>query len=173
MRAALVALFTLLIGCSQHTESDFASGSHVTEPRTTTDDISVQEPRFVFVAPEGFRWNDQYRIWHNETTRTSVTLAHAQGPTFSAVVDEFVADRLLVSELKLTNKEMRDVDGRPTLLVNGIRLNAPYPQEFCTVAFGTSEGCAQITAIYPADGTDEMKKQIEASMLDAKYEVTD
>ncbi|TWU09928.1 hypothetical protein [Allorhodopirellula heiligendammensis] len=163
---AFIALTTLALGCSDR---------HVSIeqlPQTVVGvDVDTNEPRFVFVAPDGFDWNDEHRIWHNKTTRTSVTLAHAPGTTLQSVVDDFVADRMLPSGMELTEKVIRDVAGRPTLLVHGNRLNARYPQQFCTVAFGTTTGCAQITAIYPADGDEHAKQQIETSLLESRYEV--
>ncbi len=161
-----IFLTLTMLGCDQRQASLEAL------PETVVGtNIGSREPRFVFVAPDGFVWNDEHRIWHNKSTRTSVTLAHAPGTSFQSVVDDFVPDRMLASGMELANKETRDLDGRPTLLVKGNRLNAKYPQQFCTVAFGTTTGCAQITAIYPADAPDEMKRQIETSLLGSKYVV--
>ncbi|MEM6473543.1 MAG: hypothetical protein AAF802_28545 [Planctomycetota bacterium] len=98
-------------------------------------------------------------------------MAHAPDTTFQTVVDDFVSDRMLGSGMELTNKETRDVGGRPTLLVKGNRVKARYPQQFCIVAFGTTIGCVQITAIYPANSPDQMKAQIEQSLLASKYEI--
>ncbi|MCU0715951.1 MAG: hypothetical protein MUD03_07480 [Pirellula sp.] len=165
--AALVALVLLPFGCSKRPNSDASL------PQTVVGDIGSRKPRFVFVAPDGFLWNDEYRIWHNKATQTSVKLAHEPGATFESTVDDFEADRMLAFGMELTKKETREINGRPTLLVHGNRLNAPFPEQFCTVAFGTSDGCAQITAIYPTNGTDQMKMQIETSLLESRYEVPD
>ena len=97
-------------------------------------------------------------------------MAHAPGKLLQSVVDEFVPDRMLESGMELTSKEKLDVDGRTILVVKGNRLNAKNPQQFCTVAFGTQAGCAQVTAIYPTDSPEQMKKHIEASLLESKYE---
>ncbi|MEX1224776.1 MAG: hypothetical protein WEA31_09535 [Pirellulales bacterium] len=165
---ALIAMTFLVLGCSER------QASVAPKPETVVGvDVNSKEPRFVFVAPDGFNWNDEHGIWHNKTTRTTVTLAHAPEVSFQSVVDDFAADRMLASGMELTNKETHDVNGRPTLLVHGNRLNDRYPQQFCTVAFGTTTGCAQITAIYPADGPEKMKAQIENSLLESKYQVPD
>ncbi len=162
----LIVLTLTLLGCSESQTSVDAL------PETfVASDINSQEPRFIFVALDGFVWNKEHQIWHNKSTRTSVTFAHATGTSFQSVVDDFVPDRMLASGMELTDKETRDIDGRSTLLVKGNRLKARYPQQFCTVAFGTTTGCAQITAIYPADAPDPMKNQIETSLLESKYEV--
>jgi hypothetical protein len=41
-----------------------------------------KEPRFIFVALDGFKWNDEHRVWYNTKLRTSITLAHAPGRHF-------------------------------------------------------------------------------------------
>lgn len=161
---ALIVLSVLLTGCSKKPVAD------ETLPTKTVGEISPQEPRFIFNGPDGFEWNAEHRIWHNETARTSVTLAHAVDTTFQSVVDDFTAENMLASGLQLNTKKMLDVDGRPTLLVIGDRLTAPYPQQFCTVAFGTEDGCAQITAIYPTNSSDQLKKQIETALVESRYE---
>jgi hypothetical protein len=160
------ALAVFLFGCSEH------NASHGPVPQTVGGIAPTsKEPRFVFVAPDGFEWNKEHRIWHNKDTRTSFTLAHGHGKAFQAVADDFVADRMLSAKLELVTKDIRDIDGRATLLVHGNLLNAKYPQQFCTVAYGTSTGCAQITAIYPTDTTDDLKTQIQESLLTSRYEV--
>jgi hypothetical protein len=161
----LIVLVLTVLGCVER-----KSSIPVLPETVVGTEINSQEPRFVFVAPDGFDWNDEHRIWHNKSTRTSITLAHEPGTSLQSVDDEFVSDRMIASGMELINKETRDVDGRPTLLVKGNRMNGRYPQEFCTVAFGTIAGCAQITAIYPTDTRDQMKKQIEASLLESRYE---
>jgi hypothetical protein len=88
-------------------------------------------------------------------------------------VDDFVADRMMAANMELTSKDIRDVDGRPTLLVHGNRLNAKYPQQFSTVAYGTNTGCAQLTAIYPTDTAADLKTRIENSLLTSRFEVPD
>ena len=162
----LIVLMLAVLGC---TEPQAPVGAL---PETVVGiDINSQEPRFTFVAPDGFIWNDEHKMFHNQATRTSVTLAHAPGTSFQTVVDDFVSDRMLSAGMELTTKETRDVGGRPTLLVKGNRVKARYPQQFCTVAFGTTTGCAQITAIYPADVPDLMKARIETSLLESTYGV--
>lgn len=164
----LIALIFLALGCSER--------ETFTEPAPPTVvgvDSDSNEPRFVFVAPDGFEWDDDHRFWYSEATRTSVTLAHAPGTSFQSVADDFTADRMLSAGMELIKKQTRDVDGRPTLFVHGTRLNSRYPQQFCTVAYGTTTGCAQISAIYPADLPEEMKSQIETSLLQSKYEAPD
>ena len=129
-----------------------------------------KEPRLIFTGPDGFEWNDEHRIWHSKQTRASISPAHAVGTTFQTVVNDFVADRMLESSFELLTKEIRDIDGRPTLVVHANRLNARYPQETCTVAFGTVTGCAQITAVYPAAADEGIKRMIESALLSARYE---
>ena len=167
-RTPLIFLTLALVGCADRQTSMPALPEAVVGA-----ELNSPEPRFVFVAPDGFEWNDEHGIWHNKSIRTSVTLAHAPGITFQSIVDDFVTDKMLASGMELTSKETRDVEGRPTLMVKGNRLNARYPQQFCTVAFETMAGCAQITAFYPADLAEHIKRQIETSLLESKYESPD
>ena len=102
-----------------------------------------------------------------------MTLAHESRKSFQAVVDDFVADRMLAANLELISKDIRDMNGRPTLLVHGNRMNSKKPEQFCTVAYGTKTGCAQITAIYPSDMTEDLKGAIEESLLTSQYEAAD
>lgn len=164
----LAALAVVLFGCSQRNASDQPPRQIVVGPASGSN-----EPRFVFVELEGFEWNDEHRLFHNNRTKSSVTLAHEIGKSFQTVVDDFVADRMLAENMELLSKDIRDIDGRPTLLVHGQRLNAKSPEQFCTVAYGTKTGCAQITAIYPADMTEDLKTRIEKSLLTSRYEVPD
>lgn len=161
----LIALVFLALGCSER-----ETFMEPAPPTVVGVDAKSKEPRFVFVAPDGFEWNDDHRSWYSEATRTSITPAHAPGTSFQSVVDDFTADRMQSAGMELIKMETRDVDGRPTLVVHGNRINTSYPQQFCTVAYGTTTGCAQITAIYPADLAEEMKAQIETSLLQSKYE---
>jgi hypothetical protein len=80
---------------------------------------------------------------------------------------------MLAANMELLTKDVRDVDGRATLLVHGNRLNAKYAQQFCTVAFAKATGCAQITAMYPTEITQDLKDRIEESLLTSRYEVPD
>ncbi|QDU28930.1 hypothetical protein ETAA8_40360 [Anatilimnocola aggregata] len=164
----LAGLVIFAWGCSERNPSNPPS------PKTVVDAApDSKEARFVFVAPDGFEWNDKHGIWYNKRTRMSITVAHAPGESFQAVVDDFVADRMLATNMELLSKDTRDVDGRATLLVHGNRLNAKYPQQFSTVAYGTRTGCAQLTAIYPRDTAGHLKTQIEDSLLTSRYEVPD
>ena len=104
----LIILTLIVLGCAER-----KSSIPVLPETVVGAELNSQEPRFVFVAPDGFDWNDEHRIWHNKSTRTSITLAHAPGSSFQSVVNEFVSDRMLKSGMELTNKETRDVDGRP------------------------------------------------------------
>jgi hypothetical protein len=156
------------LGCSTRNASDQPT------PKTVVGVApDSKEPRFVFVAPDGFEWNNEHRIWHNKNLRTSITVAHAPGTSFQAVVDDFVAERMIAANMELLSKDIRDVDGRATLFIHGNRLNAKYPQQFSTVAYGTSTGCAQLTAIYPTDTAEELKTQIGDALLASRYEVPD
>ena len=157
----------IALGCSGPHASDVPVASPVADI-----DGDLVKPRFVFSAPDGFEWNDEQQIWNNKVTRTSISLAHAQGTSFETIVDDFIADRMLAANMELISKDIRDVVGRPTLLVHGNRLNAKYPQQFCTVAFGTETGCAQLTAIYPKAADEEMKKQIETLLLSSRYKAS-
>ncbi len=164
----LAALAVIFFGCSER------SASNRPIPQTVVGVArDSKEPQFVFVAPDGFEWNSEHRLWYNKNTRTSITLAHAPGKSFQMVVDDFVADRMLAANLDLLSKDVRDIDGRATLLVHGNRLNAKSPEQFCTVAFGTRTGVAQVTAIYPSDLTERMKASIEESLLTSRYELPD
>ena len=131
------------------------------------------EPRLAFVAPDGFEWNEQHRIWYNENLRASVTLAHAPGIEFQSVVDDFVADRMLASSMELLIKEVREIDGRPTLLIHANRLKGNYPQQACTVAYATDTGCAQLTAMYPTDMNPNIKTAMEQALLTSHYGLPD
>jgi hypothetical protein len=71
--------------------------------------------------------------------------------------------------MELISKDVCRIDGRDTLLVHARRLNAKYPQQSCTVAFGTGTGCAQITAIYPTDMDQSTKTAIESALLKSTY----
>lgn len=164
----LAALAVVLFGCSERSAPDQPPPENFVGLAPDSN-----EPRFIFVAPDGFEWNNKHRLWHNKSTKASVTLAHGSGTSFQAVVDDFVADRMLAANMELLSKDIRDIGGRPTLLVHGSRLNTKYPEEFCTVAYGTKTGCAQITAIYPSDVTEDMKTEIEESLLASRYEVPD
>lgn len=140
-------------------------------PSSAADiDSDVEKPQFVFSAPEGFKWNEDHQLWHNEVMRTSIRLAHDPSASFDNIVDDFESDRMLAANMELVSKDIRDVAGRPTMLVRGNRLNAKYPQQFCTVAFSTKVGCAQITAMYPKSMNEEMKQQIENALLAARHE---
>jgi hypothetical protein len=134
-------------------------------------DPSSKEPRFEFTAPDGFEWNDQHRIFYNKQLRTSIQLAHGAETTFESVVDDFSAEKMRASNMELISKEVRQIDGRDTLLVHANRLNAKYPQQSCTVAYGTETGCAQITAIYPTEMAQSMKTAIESALLKSTYGV--
>lgn len=164
----LAAVAAVLFGCSPRSASDQAPAQTVVGLAPDS-----KEPRFVFVALEGFEWNNEHRLWYNKSAKASVTLAHESGKSFQTVVDDFVADQMLAANLELLSKDIRDMNGRPTLLIHGNRLNAKDPQQFCTVAYGTKTGCAQITAIYPSDMTADLKATIEESLLSSRYEVPD
>jgi len=166
MRLLLVAgtvLFSL--GCADRGPSNGATPQVV-----VVGDPDAREPRFAFTAPAGFEWNEEHSIWYNKQVRTSISLAHAPGTSFQTVIDDFAADRMLSSDMELLDKGIRDIEGRPTLLVHAKRLKAKYPQTACTVAFGTESGCAQITAIYPTDLDEDEKSQIESALLNSRYE---
>jgi hypothetical protein len=165
MRNLILASVILALGCSQDKGAD-----QVLPHTVVAGDPEPKEPRIVFMAPDGFEWNIEHGIWHNKNLRTSITLAHEPGTSFQAVVDDFVPDRMKAANLELISKDIREVEGRATVLVLGNRLNAKYPQQFTTVAYGTSTGVAQLTAIYPADTAQELKTQIENSLLNSRYE---
>ena len=112
-------------------------------------------------------------IRYNESSRTSITLAYAPGISFQTVSNDFVANRMLIASMELISKDFRNANGRPTLLVHGNRLRAPYAQQFCAVAFGTQSGCAPITASYPTDSPENIKSQLETSLLNSRYEGPD
>lgn len=162
----LILMFMLEAGCSEGPKS----GQSMPEKVVGLTPGS-KEPRLVFVAPDGFEWNSEHRIWHNKKIRTSITVSHKPGAAFQAVVDDFAVDRMKAAKMELIRKDTREVEGRPTLLVHGNRLNAKYPQQFSTVAYGTSTGCAQLTAIYPTDTAQDLKTQIENALLNSRYEV--
>jgi hypothetical protein len=168
MRFVILAAFVTLavLGCSER------NVSNPSIPKTIVGGApESKEPRFVFVAPDGFEWNNEHRILRNSALRTSITFAHAPGVSFQAAVDDLVAERMRAANMELISKDIRDVEGRATLLVRGNRLNAKYPQQFSTVAYGTSWGCAQLTAIYPTDTSENLKAQIDHSLLTSRYEV--
>lgn len=168
MRLFLLPTFAIIfVSCSER------RASNQPIPKVAGVASDVTEPRFVFEAPDGFEWNDEHRLWHNKNNRTSITPAHSPGKSFQTIVDDFVADRMLAANLELVSKDVRDIDGRPTLLVYGNRLNAKSPQEFCVVAFGTRTGVAQATAIYPADLPEDQKTAIEDALLTSRYEFPD
>jgi len=164
----LAPLVVFALGCSERNAADQPIPE--TAVGVATDS---KEHRVVFVAPDGFEWNDEHRVWYNEKIRTSITVAHATDTSFQTVVDDFTTDRMLAAKMELISKDIRDVDGRDTLLVHGNRLNARYPQQFSTVAFGTSTGCAQLTAIYPTATAEDVKTKIEHALLTSRYEVPD
>jgi hypothetical protein len=163
---SMVAITIVALGCAKHSTSETAISQAV-----ASEDRDSQEPHFRFIAPDGFQWNSEHRIWHHKGLRTSITLSHAPGATFQTVIDDFVPARMLTLNMELTSKEIRNIDGRPTLLVHANRLKGKYPQEACAVVFGTDVGCAQLNAIYPADMNKEMKARIESALLNARYEV--
>jgi hypothetical protein len=132
-----------------------------------------REPRFVLTAPDGFEWNEEHKIWHNKKQRMTVSLAHAHDTSFQAVVDGIIADRMSTAGMELLDKEVRDVAGRPTLLVHANRLRSKYPQQCCTVAYATASGCAQLNAIYPKDTAPELKAQIETALLTSRFEASE
>jgi hypothetical protein len=166
LRFPLIPVVTLIsLGCTNGVKPGGAI------PQTVVGvEPNSNEPRFVFMAPDGFKWSDEHRIWYNKAIRTSVSMAHAPGISFQTVVDDFVPERMIAENLELLDKDIRDISGRPTLLVHANRRNSDYPQEMCTVAFGTKTGCAQITAIYPADMRKPMKLEIESALLNSRYE---
>lgn len=169
MRSLTFAVLAIvLFGCSQRNASDQLSPQNVVGLAPGS-----KEPRFVFVALDGFEWNNEHRLWYNKSAKASVTLDHESRKSFQAVVDDFVADRMLAANLELISKDIRDMNGRPTLLVHGNRMNSKKPEQFCTVAYGTKTGCAQITAIYPSDMTEDLKGAIEESLLTSQYEAAD
>jgi hypothetical protein len=162
----LLLLTFAMIGCAEHRVSPT-----LLPEKVAGTEVNAHEPKFVFIAPDGFEWSDANRIWHNKSTNTSIALAHEPGRSFQSVVDDFVPERMLASGLELIDKETLYASGRATLLIKGNRLNVRVPQQFCTVAFGTDLGCAQITAIYPTDSSDRWKNKIEASLLESRYEM--
>ncbi len=161
----LVTIILLSQGCADRR----ASIDEI--PRTVVGvDPESNEPRFVFTVPDGFDWNDEHRVWYSKAFRTSITLAHAPEASFENVVEDFSADRMSASNLELVGKDIREIDGRTMLLVHANRLTGKYPQQVCTVAFGTKTGCAQINAIYPRDMDASMKTRIETALLNSRYE---
>lgn len=162
----LIPLLILTVSCSQGDQSEQSL------PQTVAGGaLDSKEPRVLFAAPDGFEWNDEHGIWHNKNLRTSITVAHEPGKSFQAVTDDFVAERMRAANLELVSKDTRDVEGRATLLVHGNRLNAKYPQQFSTVAYATTTGVAQLTAIYPADTSQDLKTQFENALLNSRYEI--
>ncbi|WP_147274147.1 hypothetical protein [Bremerella cremea] len=127
------------------------------------------DPVFKFDAPDGFQWVAEHAMWSHDDLRVSIRPAFSLKPDFPALVAEFTAENLRAEKMELTSKELREIEGRPTLLVHAKRLNARYPQEVCVVAFEAESGCAQLTAIYPADISPQWKSQLEESLLHSNY----
>ena len=165
MRLLLLAIFALsALGCNQRKASVDALPESV-----VGIEAESSEPQFSLVVPEGFAWIEENRIWYNKNTRASVTIGHEQGKSLDAVDADFTVDRMQSHDMELTSKEIRDIEGRRTLLVKGNRLGSSYPQQFCVVAFETSVGCAQLNAIYPANSSQQMKMEMEEALLESKY----
>ncbi|MCO6046572.1 hypothetical protein NG895_21960 [Aeoliella sp. ICT_H6.2] len=162
---AIVSL-TLCAGCGKNDSAEEAMSNTV-----VGIDEASEEPRFTFIAPDGFVWDEQNKLFHNEQLRTSILMAHAPQQTLNFLINDFSADQMLSANMELVEKDVRQLDGRETLLVKGNRLNAPFPQQFCIVAYGTDEGCAQLTAIYPEDLSDEIKANLESALLNSTYGV--
>lgn len=132
-----------------------------------------KQPQFLFSAPAGFEWHKEQRLWYHKELRTSISPAHGPGASFQSVVDDFQKEKMLTAGMQLLSKEVRDVEGRPTLILHANRLNGKFPQQVCTIAFGTSTGCAQITAIYPTALGAAKKSELQAALLTSRYGVPD
>jgi hypothetical protein len=136
---------------------------------------NTAELRFVFTAPDGFR--QEGMNWGGTTTDGLIVHAHVPGAVFQTIADEFIRAKSTIS-LRTMSQNVGNTGVRPTLLVHwdlGQIPNQAKPQTSrgCTVVYGTSTGCAQITAVYPTDATEEMKRQIQTSMLNSWYTIPD
>lgn len=162
----LVFVACIATGCGKNTPPSQEM------PKTVIGiDETSNEPRFTFKAPDGFVWNEEHKLFYYKELRTSITMAHAPEQSLEFVIEDFSTDRMLSANMELLEKDVREVNDRKTLLVKGNRLNAPYPQQFCTVAYRTDNGCAQLTVIYPTDLSVEVKSELESALLNSTYGV--
>jgi hypothetical protein len=162
-RMVVCLILLSLLGCTDKERPD--AGTTV----RTADPPPMAEPSFRLIAPVGFVWNEGHGIYYNDAIRTSISLTLAMSVDFQSVVDDFTPERMLDAKLELLSKEIRAIDGRPTLLVKANRLNAPCPQRSLTAAFAARSGCAQVTAIYPATTTPEIESEIEEALVTSRY----
>jgi hypothetical protein len=162
----LVSLVIFLLGCSERITSDQPTVTPVADVASDS-----KEPHIVFEAMEGFVWDKKSRRFHNERIRTQVLFSHSLGTSFQSLVDDFNSDHMLAAGMELLTKEIRDIGGRDTLLIHASRLKSDHPHYVCTVVYGTSKGCAQITALYPTDTKEEVQTRIERWLLTSRYEV--
>ncbi len=137
-------------------------------PTVTGVEPGSKEPRFTLEMPDGFEWSSKHRLYHNNQLRTTIRPTHSVGVEIQTVVDDFAAADLKTFEV--IDKEIVNVDNRPTLLLHANRRDGKYPQQVCVVAYGTKTGCAQVTALYPTDAAESLKKTLEKSLLNSRYE---
>ena len=123
----------------------------------------------VFTAPDGFVERPQNHMYYHSRLRASISPAYQPGADFDKVAAEFTDENLRTGGVALKEMRTEDIKGRRTLLVKGNRIKSKYPQISVTVLFPTSGGCAQLTAIYPADLPSEMQQRIDSAMLNARY----
>ena len=160
----LASLVMFVLGCSDRNAADQPA------PRTeVTAENKVKKPGFVFDAPDGFQWDDELGLWYNDDGSVGISLHHTPGESFEAVSGDFTEERMRRSNLELISKETRDIEGRPTLLLQGNKLNATVPKKFCTVVYATDVGVAQLTAIYEADTADELRAAVEHALITSRH----
>ena len=161
LRCLTLFMLTLVLGCGPRNEAD----------RTISKPVSdVKEGHFEFVAPEGFRWNDRKRIYFNLHTRATISISHS-GIPFESIDGEFIEGLMRAGKLELTRKETRALAGRNTLLLHGVGGTPEYPLESCVVIYGTANGSAHLTALFPTGMEKELKSQVESALLNSRYEV--
>jgi hypothetical protein len=123
----------------------------------------------VFTAPDGFEERPQDHMYYHSGLRASISPAYEPGAVFDKVAAEFTKENLRTNGVSLKEMRTEHIKGRKTLFVKADRIKTKDPRISVTVLFPTSGGCAQLTAIYPADLPSEMQQRIESAILNARY----
>jgi hypothetical protein len=134
-----------------------------------TPPAADEPPGFVFQGLEGFEERPRQKMLYNPELRASVSPAFQKGANFDAVMADLNDANLEKQGLVVKERKVEDVDGRKTLFLKGDRTKGQFPQVFTVAMFATKGGCAQLTAIYPADLPSEDQQRLDAAILNTRY----